>query len=188
MPVLLSAILLLINVIFNTYIFILLLRILFQKCHIDFYNPLYQWVLRMTNPPLNPLRRYMPHYAGFDSSALIFLFLLQCVKFILICLIESGLWPHSLGLIITAFADSVGQFLNLLFYALLFMVVISWVNPLNPLSGLINRITDPLLKSMKRYIPLIGGMDFTPMIAILGLKLIEMVLVTPLLNFGKVLM
>lgn len=177
----------LVHVLFDTYIFILLMRIVLQKSRMDFYNPLSQWVLKMTNPPLLPLRRYIPYYAGFDLAAISFLLVLQFIKFTLIVLLESTLVPNFIGLLIVSCADTLAQLVNLFFYAILFMVLLSWVNPiaLSPIAAILRRLTDPLVQPVRRFIPPIGGIDLTPLPVMIGLKLIIILLVDPIFAFGR---
>ena len=177
----------LVQALFNAYIFILLLRIVLQKCRLDFYNPLSQWVFKMTNPLLMPLQRYMPHYGGFDLPAASFLLLLQFVKFTLMVLLESGLIPTLTGLIIVSFADTLMQLINLYFYAMLFLIIVSWVNPLavNPVAAILSRLTEPLVTPFRRFMPVFGGIDLTPMFVLLGLKLVSILVADPLIVFGN---
>lgn len=177
----------LVQVLFDLYIFVLLLRIILQRFKIDFYNPISQWVLKMTNPPLMPLRRYIPSYAGFDIPAIGFLLVLQLIKFSLLYLLQSGFAPNVAGLIIVAIADSLAQLVNLFFYAILISVVVSWINlnPYNPILAVLARLTEPLMQPVRRIIPPIGGMDITPIPVMIGLKLIDILLIAPLFVIGR---
>ena len=67
---------LLISVVFGLYIFMLLLRLIFQIVRADFYNPLSQAIVKLTNPPLLPLRRIIPGLWGIDLASVILLFFL----------------------------------------------------------------------------------------------------------------
>lgn len=177
----------LVQVLFNLYIFILLLRILFQKCRVDFYNPMSQWVLKMTNPVLIPVRRYIPSYAGFDIPAMGLLVLLQCIKFSLISVLQAGLFPNLLGLLILAIADSIAQAVNIFFYAIILLVLISWINPLggNPFTGILTRLTAPLIEPVRRIVPPLGGMDLTPLLVLIALQLINILITEPLFKLGQ---
>jgi YggT family protein len=61
-------------------------------------------------------------------------------------------------------------------------VILSWVNPdpYNPAVELLGRITDPILRPAQRLIPPIGGIDLSPMAAMIALVLLEMLLMPPL--------
>ncbi|MCD8498061.1 MAG: YggT family protein [Alphaproteobacteria bacterium] len=77
------------------------------------------------------------------------------------------------------------------FYVMIIIVqvAVSWllafeiINPQNPqarnLVRLLNRLTDPLYKPLRKYIPPIGGIDITPIIVIFGLSLFERFIIIP---------
>lgn len=177
----------LIQVVFDFYIFIVLLRILFQKLKIDFHNPLSQWVWKMTNPLLVRFRSYLPNYAGLDTSAIILLLLVQVIKFNLIVMLQIGQVPNITGVIILAIADSAAHLINIFFYAIILSVLMSWINPMayNPVMPVLLRLTEPLLQPVRRFIPAVGGIDLTPIPVMIGLKLIQIVFIDPLFLFGK---
>ncbi len=177
----------LVQVLFDFYIFIVLLRIVLQKLRVDVYHPLSQWVLKMTNPPLMPLRRYIPYYAGFDLAAIGFLLVLQAIKWSLLLLLQAGLFPNPTGLILVAIADSLVQLVNLFFYAILLRILLTWVHPVgfNPMIALVARLTDPLLQPVRRWLPAMGGFDITPIPVMIGLKLLIILLIDPLFTMGQ---
>jgi YggT family protein len=56
--------------------------------------------------------------------------------------------------------------------------VMSWIspNPDNPVVALIHRVTEPLLAPVRNLLPVAGGMDFSPIVVLLGIQVLESVL------------
>ena len=72
------------------------------------------------------------------------------------------------------------------FYVIIVSVILSWLQPRGgtPLAEIATALSEPLLRLARRYIPPIGGMDFSPLVLIILLQLIKMIVVTPLLSFS----
>ena len=66
-----TATIFLVQTIFGFYVLAVMLRFLLQWVRADFYNPLVQFLVRITNPPLLPLRRIVPGYRGLDLAAVV---------------------------------------------------------------------------------------------------------------------
>lgn len=82
-----TATLFLIQSIFGFYILAVMLRFLLQCVRADFYNPLVQFLVRITNPPLLPLRRIIPGYKGLDLASVVLAFVLQLIEVLLVTLL-----------------------------------------------------------------------------------------------------
>ena len=76
----------LINTLFSLYIMAVLLRFLLAIVRADFYNPVSQFLVKVTNPPLLPMRRIIPSAGRIDTSALLLMLLLQMAALGLIAL------------------------------------------------------------------------------------------------------
>jgi YggT family protein len=176
----------LIQAIFDLYIFVVMLRIVMQWVHADFANPLFQVVAKLTNHPLKPIRRIIPVVAGIDVAAIVLLLILEVIKWYLLIWLQANSIPAFSGLIILAFAELLGQLLNIFFYAILIMAILSWLNPLahGPLMEVLYRITEPLMRPIRRIIPPIAGLDLSPIPVLIGLKLLSIVVVQPLIQIG----
>ncbi|HSR62519.1 MAG TPA: YggT family protein, partial [Gammaproteobacteria bacterium] len=83
----------LISVIFDLYILAVMLRFLLQWVRADFYNPFSQFLVKVTNPALRPLRRIIPGYAGIDWPSILLMLILQAVELVLISLLKIGIVP-----------------------------------------------------------------------------------------------
>jgi YggT family protein len=177
----------LIETLFGLYIFAVLLRFLMQLTRADFYNPIAQFLVLITNPPLLPLRRVLPGLWGIDWASVLLLAILQTLKFYLLFLLQGHI-PQPAGFAVLVLAD----FLQLLVYFYLITIVIrvliSWVNPdpHNPLVALLVRLTEPLLRPARRMIPPVGGFDLSPIAALILLQLTLILAVRPLFGLARV--
>jgi YggT family protein len=71
-------------------------------------------------------------------------------------------------------------FLDIFFYALLLQVILSWVNPHSPVSGVLNSLTKPILGPIQRVLPMASGIDFSPIVALIFLQMINVSVVKTL--------
>ncbi len=171
----------LVKTLFGLYIAIVMIRFLLQWARADFYNPISQFVVKVTSPVLRPMRKVIPGYGGLDLSALVLAWLLKAAELALLSMLL-GLGRNPLAALIWAIPALVGLMISIFLFGILIRVILSWVNPdpYNPAVALLNRITDPIMVPAQRLIPPIGGIDLSPMVAMIGLVLLEMLLLPPL--------
>lgn len=173
----------LISTLFDLYLFILMLRMILALSGVHYLNPLTQFVIKLTQPLINPLRRILPTVRGIELSTLFCLFILECIKFLLLSLMSKGL-PNPAGLLILAFADLIKLGLMIFFYAILAGALLTWVNVQHPIVAVLDQITAPILRPIQRILPPIGGFDLSPIPALIGIQLIIILIVSPLLWLG----
>lgn len=181
-----QAALYLIEIIFTLYIWAVLLRFLLARVRADFYNPISQMLVKVTNPVIKPLRRIIPGYLGIDWPSIIFLVFLQGLKIIIIALVSSSHIPAPPGLFVLIIANLLKTVIYLHMFIIFIQIVISWVNPgaYNPITVIMYQLSEPVLKPARRLIPAAGGFDFSPMIAIIVMQLMIILLVSPLMDLG----
>lgn len=195
---LLSPLMLIINTLFDLYILLVLLRFLLQMLRADFYNPVSQFITKLTTPPLRLLRRFIPSIGGQDSASIVLCLLLIYAKFLLMrelsipaAHIGGVMAPIGgvsyAGLLVLSVADLVALVLTVFLGAIIIQVIISWVSPgnYNPVIGLVNRLADPILKPIRKFIPPLGGIDLTPLFASLLLLIAKMLIVPPIIFLGS---
>jgi YggT family protein len=172
----------LITTLFSLYILAVMLRFLLGVVRADFYNPVSQFLVRITNPLLVPMRKVIPSLGKYDTSALLLMFLLQLVALGIVVLLRGGGIPL-FALLFTAFAELILLLINVFFFAIIIQVILSWVNPggYNPVYDLLHSLTSPILRPIQRLIPPISGIDLSPLFAIIGLQVVRM-LIAPLLG------
>jgi len=176
----------LIETLIGLYILIVMLRFLLQWARADFYNPVSQFIVKVTQPPLAPLRRIIPGVAGLDMAALVFMFSLKFAELWLITAIL-GFTPQIGGLAMLSIAELLGLMINVFVFSILIQVIISWVNPgmYNPVMGLLHSLNEPLLGPARRVIPPISGLDLSPIAVIIFLQLVSMLAVAPIRDVAR---
>ena len=189
MSYILRAFISLVQIAFSAYLFLLMLRFLFQLVRADFYNPLSQAVVKLTGPPLKLLRRVIPGYAGVDWPCVVLLILIQGLEIFLLSLMATGQPPNISALLVFSVANLLQLCAYMYLFFILIVVVISWINPgaYNPITVLLYQLTDPLLRIARRRLPDLGGLDFSPMLVMLVIFLFLNLVVTPLFDWGSAL-
>jgi len=176
----------LIETVFGLYILLVMLRFLLQWARADFYNPVSQFIVKATQPPLKPLRKIIPGIGGLDMAALVFMIVLKFVELWLVTGVM-GMSPQIGGLVVLSIADLLGLLINVFIFSILIQVIISWVNPgmYNPVMGLLHSLTEPLLGPARRVIPPISGLDLSPIVVIIVLQLASMLAVAPIRDLAR---
>ena len=167
----------LIQTLFGFYLLAVMLRFLLQWVRADFYNPLVQFLVRITNPPLLPLRRIVPGYRGMDLASVVLAFALQFVEVLLVAL----LLRQSLvvgGLVLLTVMELLKLLINIYLWGIIIQVVLSWVNPdpRHPAARVLAQLTAPLLKPAQRLLPPISGVDLSPMLVVVALIFVSLLL------------
>jgi YggT family protein len=168
----------LVETLFDLYIIVLMLRFILQQVKADFYNPISQFIIKATSPVLNPVRKIIPGFGGVDLATIIVVITFIALKIFIIALL-SGYSPSLLALLLTGIRDFITLALNIFIFAIIIQVILSWVNPdpHNPVSGILSSITHPVLSPFQRLIKPIGGLDLSPLVALISLMFIERLVV-----------
>jgi YggT family protein len=171
----------LVKTLFGLYITVVVIRFLLQWARADFYNPVSQFVVKLTSPVLRPLRKMIPGYRGLDTASVVLAWLLKAAELAILTLLL-GLDRNPLGALAWALPALVGLIISIFLFAVLIRVILSWVNPdpYNPAVDLLTRLTDPIMRPAQRLIPPVSGIDLSPMVVMIGLVLLEMLLLPPL--------
>ena len=171
----------LIQTLFGLYILAVLLRFILQLMRADFYNPVSQFLVKITTPPLKLLRRFIPGFGGIDLSALVLAWGLKYLELLLILLI-SGVTINFWGPLLWSIPELIELVNNIFLFAILIQVILSWVNPgtYNPVSILLFSLTEPVMRPARNLLPPISGLDLSPMLVMIGLVLLKMLLLPPL--------
>ena len=172
-----TATIFLIQTVFGFYILAVMLRFLLQWVRADFYNPLVQFLVRITNPPLLPLRRFIPGYRGLDLASLVLAFVLQLVEMSLITLLISPS-PSVGGVLLLTVAELLKLLINIYLWGIVIQEILSWVNPdtRHPAARVLAQLTDPVLRPVRNRLPPVSGIDLSPMVVVVGLIFISLLL------------
>lgn len=166
----------------SLYLLITLLRFVLQLVRANFYNPLCQFIVRATQPLLKPLRRIIPSLFGLDMSSLVLAIIVQMILMALTLLLMFGTTGDPLHLLLWSIIGVTALFLKIFFFALIISVILSWVAPgsHNPGAELVNQICEPALAPFRKIVPNLGGLDISPILAFLVLKLLDMLVINNL--------
>lgn len=166
----------LLGFVFDALLMMLVIRVWLQLVRADFYNPLSQFIVKVTNPIVIPFRRLIPGFGGVDLATLLIAYLVASLKFVIIPLLNGGpidiVTSLFLGLLYL-----IKQTGFLLFVLMLVMALMSWVvQGYNPTQVILHQLTEPVLRPIRNIIPNIGGLDLSILAAFLLLNVINILL------------
>lgn len=181
-----AGLLFLISSIFDLYIFILLVRVLLVWAGANYFDPFTQFIIKLTDFIIKPMRKMLPNWQRIETASVILILGLSIIKYFAICLLTIG-FPHLIGILVLAGSDFIKEVFQILFYAVILQAILSWVQPYSPLNKILQQITSPLMQPLRRVIPLVNGIDITPIPALIILQLLMIAIASPLIAFGWML-
>ncbi len=161
----------LIETVFHLYLVVILLRVLLEASRADFYNPVVQVLVRLTDPLLRPLGKLVPNVGRINTAGVIALYVVQLISlFILVGV--AGQTPDPMVLALLALLRLMRMLLVLYMILIVIGVILSWVGHgvRHPIVPLIFQLTDPVLEPIRRVLPNLGGIDLSPLVAIIGIQ------------------
>jgi len=171
-----NALTFIIHAVAQLYLFVLLLRLLLPWMGADFRNPIAQAVLKVTSPIVVPLRRVIPPVGRVDTATVLVAFIIQYITIVVLLMIKGILELATFASIaITTVVYLLILVLNLFIFAIVIRVILSWISPggYNPAIAIIHTLTDRVLLPFRRIIPPLGGLDLSPLVAIILLSAIK---------------
>ena len=185
----------LLGTVFSFYAMVIAIRFVMQALRVDYYNPLAQFVIKVTDPILVPMRRVIPSWGGYDIAALVLCLIVIFLKLAVFKLLQLGVVPavgrgfnaEALGIshmVVLSILDMLNMFFNIFIFSIIIQAILSWVvqDPGHPLYALLGKITAPVLQPVQRFVPPIGGLDLSPLVALIGLVFIKMLVMGSLVN------
>jgi YggT family protein len=165
---------LLIRLFFNLFILAVLLRLLLQLSRADFYNPISQLLVKVTDPILLPLQRFI----GSIAATLLLILLLQIAATSLLLLVAGFMLPNIMLLLTWALIGCAGLILNTYLIAIILIIVVSWIAPASghPAIVLLRQLTEPVMAPFRSMIPPLGGLDLSPLLIFLLINVVQIVL------------
>jgi YggT family protein len=162
------ALIFLVKTLADLYLLTFLLRFVLQWIRASYYNPLSQFVLRVTAPLVIPARRVVPSVAGFDVPTLVVLTLLEALVTWLLLKLAGVTAPLGTFALLTLLR-LVALTLWLYSVALFVYAILSWFGDRgrNPLATVLAEIVEPLLSPVRRLLPAVGGLDFSALLVML---------------------
>ncbi len=151
----------------NLFIWLFILRVWMQWARTDFYNPLAQAVVKLTQPILKPLRRIIPPLGSIDTASVLLAWLGSLLSLVFTFYLMSRPLPNLLPLLLIAFIKMLIIAGTLIMWVLFLMIIMSWINPnRNPVNYMLIQLTEPFLAPIRRILPSFGMLDFSPMVFI----------------------
>lgn len=152
-----------------------LLRMYMQYQRVPFGNPVGRFVFALTDWLVLPLRRVLPSRGRIDLASLVGAFLIELAQFFLLWLML-GRATMLAALPLLALFGMVRLVISGLTGLVIVYAILSWVQADSPLVGVIDRLCAPLLRPFRRYIPLVGGIDLSPLALLVLLQVAAIVL------------
>jgi len=166
-----QAMMFLVETVIQIYLVALLIRLLLEMSRADFYNPAVQFLVQITNPVIAPLAKVLPRSSKFNIAGFVALYLIQLLS--LLALVGLSGQSADIGMLMLL---SVMRLLRLLlttyFMLIIISVILSWVGQgfRHPIIPLIYQLVDPVLMPIRRVLPNMGGLDLSPLVAIIGIQ------------------
>lgn len=169
----------LVQTVFGLYLTLVIIRFMLQLAKADFYNPLAQAVVKMTQPFVTILQKVMPRTGRFSLATVVLAFLVQLLLIVVVLLIAGFDLPNPMSLAIWSLIGLASQVLDLLFFAILASIVLSWLAPQtnHPGAYLLHQLTEPVMSPVRRMLPNLGGLDFSPILVFIMINLVDMLVI-----------
>ena len=172
-----GALIYLISTITDLYVTAILLRLLLQWVRADFYNPLSQFLVKVTNPGLVPTRRLIPSIGKLDTASVVVMLLLELLQLALINLLGNMEFEFQF-LFLFAIQKLLITLLLTYFVLIIARVIVSWIanQSRHPLIPLIYQLTEPVIRPISRVLPQMGGIDLSPLFALIAVRALLLLL------------
>jgi YggT family protein len=169
-----SALIFIVDTLLSLALFVVLARLLLQWARADFRNPIAQFVVRITNPVILPMRRVLPPIGKVDTASVLAVLIVAVIK-VGVYFALTGVGPLGPELWARAVAiELVQALLHTYLYAILMYALLSMIAPggYSPLQSILASICEPVLRPFRRLIPPIAGIDLSPLWAVIAIQAI----------------
>lgn len=167
----------LVETLFQLYIAALMLRVLLEALRADYYNPVCQALIRITDPLVKPLARVVPNIGSVSTAGIIWLYVLELIMLFVLAAIANWALDWSV-LLVLGVLRLVRMLLVLYMVLIIVAVILSWVGQgfRHPIVPLVFQLTDPVLAPIRRILPALGGFDLSPLVALIGIQFLLILL------------
>ena len=172
-----GALIYLVSTLTDLYVTAILLRLLLQWVRADFYNPLSQFLVKITNPVLVPTRRLIPSIGKLDTASVVVMLLLELLQLVLINLLGQTEFGFQF-LFLFAIQKLLITLLLTYFVLIIARIIVSWIanQSRHPLIPLIYQLTEPVLRPISKLLPPMGGIDLSPLFVLIALRALLLLL------------
>lgn len=182
-----NALIFLLQAILGLLILAFLLRFYFQLTQVSFQQQAAQIIMTLTNFAVKPVRRIIPSFRKIDLSTLLLAYITQLVltcatlwlKGFPLLVAGNSIW---LTVMLVALLGIVSMSISIFMYAVLIQAILSWINPYTPIAPVLDKLTFPVLRSLRRFIPHAGSLDLSPLVFIIAAQLLLTTILIPIEN------
>jgi YggT family protein len=169
----------LLKTIVDLFVLAALARFFLQYFRAPFRNPLSEFVVGLTDFAIKPLRRVIPGLQGLDLASLVFAWGLESLLVLLLLSLQGHpVWtagPHILPVVILlGFINLLKYSIYLLIAAVFVQAILSWVNPYSPITPVLDSLTKPFMRPLRKIIPTVGRVDLSPLVLFVVCQIILM--------------
>jgi YggT family protein len=168
----------LVNTAVSLAITVFLLRMILQLVRADFYNPICQFLVTVTNPMVIPLRKVIPSVGKIDTASLLLALIAQGVGIVVLFQLYGGGFPNLLQILMWSVIGLCSVILNLYFFAIIGNIILSWVarDGNHPAAQFLHQITEPVMAPFRKLLPAMGGLDLSPIFVFISINILEVML------------
>ena len=162
----------------SLYVGLLLVRFLLQIAKADFYNPISQFVVKATNPGLIPLRKIVPGFFGLDMAAIVLAIIVQMISMHAVLLMFGYGLNNPANTFVWSAIVIVATATKFLFFSIIISIVLSWLAPgsNHPALALLHQINEPIMRPIRKLLPAMGGLDFSPILVFILLNIFDILI------------
>jgi YggT family protein len=161
---------------FSLALFLIAMRFLAQLCGVSPYNPISTGLRSITDPIVAPINRLVPAGKRLNIGAVIALIVCQVIYIaVMLALISRFDAFNVLQSLIWSTLGAAGLLINIVFYSVLAMIVVSFLAPQSnhPAVEFVWQLTEPVMAPLRNFIPSMGGLDFSPIVLFIGINVIR---------------
>jgi YggT family protein len=177
-----NAAIFLVQTLFTIYIVIFLIRILSPNLHGEYHNTIAQFIVKMTSPLILPLRRLIYRHRPVDFGAIIIVFIIGLLYTYVYVWLQTFYWLDLSYALLMTVGTLLHLLVSVLFWSILADALFSWITTnersLHEPRVIVAHLIQPVMSPLRRFMPLIHGLDFSPFVAIIVLKSIDIVLIS----------
>ena len=161
---------------FSLALFLIAMRFLAQLCGVSPYNHISTGLRSITDPIVAPINRLVPAGKRLNIGAVIALIVCQVIYIaVMLALISRFDAFNVLQSLIWSTLGAAGLLINIVFYSVLAMIVVSFLAPQSnhPAVEFVWQLTEPVMAPLRNFIPSMGGLDFSPIVLFIGINVIR---------------
>ncbi len=167
---------------FDLFVLAVLTRFYAQAFRAPFRNPIANFIVALTDFAVKPMRKIIPGAMGLDLASLLVAWIAQSILLTALYAMISlnvlampEFWP---ALVLLALVKLAKLTIYLLMGVVIIQALLSWVSPYHPIRPFFDALSRPFLRPFQRLIPLVGGVDLSPLIL---LVILQVILIAPML-------